>query len=59
MAKSPSLKSYPASAIFEEYEIARLKAAGETGLAEDLFPADCPFSIEQILDERYYPEDCE
>ena len=57
VAKSPSLKSYPASVIVEEYEIARLKAAGETGLAEDIFPAGCPFTIEEILDGDYYPGD--
>lgn len=53
---SPSLKPYLAMCLSEQYEIARLKAAGETGLAEEAFPADCPFSVEQILDEAFYPE---
>jgi len=33
-----------------------LKAAGETGLPEEIFLQDCPFTIDQILDETFYPE---
>jgi len=33
-----------------------LKAAGEAGLPEEIFPQDCPFTIDQILDETFYPE---
>jgi hypothetical protein len=53
---SPSLKSYPAEVLAEEYEAARLKAAGETGLPQSLFPETCPFTIEQILDAAWLPE---
>ncbi|TFF18792.1 DUF29 domain-containing protein [Jiella endophytica] len=56
MIRSPSLKALPGQILQEEYASARLKAAGETGLAEEAFPADCPFSVEQILDEAFYPE---
>jgi hypothetical protein len=54
--ESPSLKSYPESVLAEEYEAARLKAAGETGLPENDFPASSPFTIEQIVDPAFYPE---
>jgi hypothetical protein len=40
----------------EEYRIARVKAADETGLPEDGFPASCPFTIESILDPGFWPE---
>ncbi len=54
--QSPSLRDHPATALNGEYELARLKAAGETGLPEEAFPVDCPFSIEQILDPDWLPE---
>jgi hypothetical protein len=53
---SPSLKTYPAEILNEEYELARLKAAGETGLPEGTFPGSCPFTIEEILDDSFLPE---
>ncbi|MFH1794770.1 MAG: DUF29 domain-containing protein [Pseudomonadota bacterium] len=53
---SPTLKSYPKEVLAEEYESARLKAAGETGLPQSLFPATCPFTIEQILDPAFFPD---
>lgn len=53
---SPSLRRYPASVLDEEYETARLKAAGETKMPEESFPEACPFTIEQILDPDFYPD---
>jgi hypothetical protein len=53
--RSPSLKNHPKASTREEYEIARLYAAGETGLSESVFPANCPYSIEQILDRTFFP----
>ena len=55
LADSPSLSSYPEEVISEEYRLARLGAADETGLAEDAFPAVCPFTVEQILDPDWLP----
>lgn len=56
LAENPSLRSHPSEVLDEAYEIARLKAAGETGLPEDAFPAACPFTIEQILDPDFLPD---
>ena len=53
---SPSLKGYPSEILDEEYELARLKASGETGLPESIFPEKCPFSLSDILDPGYLPE---
>ena len=47
---SPSLRRYPAEILGSQYEVARLKAAGETGLDVGAFPVACPFTIEQVLD---------
>ena len=57
LEENPSLRSHPSEALEECYEIARLNAAGETGLPEDAFPETCPFTIEQILDPGFLPDD--
>jgi len=54
--RSPSLKDHPAKSYLEEYELAVLKASGETGLPTDAFPKTCPYTIEQILDRDFFPE---
>lgn len=52
---SPSLAAYPASVLEEAYPPGRRKAEAETGLAG--LPAICPWSIEQVLDHEFWPED--
>lgn len=54
--ESPSLKAYPGSVLAEDYEVVRTRAADETDLPEEVFPATCPFTIEQILDPGFWPE---
>jgi len=39
----------------DEYEVARLKAAGETGLPVESFPASEPYSVAEILSDAFYP----
>lgn len=56
LSESPSLKVYPARLLGEEYETARLRAAGETLLPENAFPPTCPFAIADILDRNFFPE---
>jgi len=53
--ESPSLRSYPALVVEKEYRIARLRAAGDTDLPVELFPADCPYSSADILREDFFP----
>ena len=53
--ESPSLRSYPALVVEKEYRIARLRAAGDTDLPVELFPADCPYSSADILREDFLP----
>jgi hypothetical protein len=52
---SPSLKFYPAEIMDRCYADARAQAAIETGVAEPLFPQDCPFPLERVLDPRWLP----
>jgi hypothetical protein len=53
---SPSLRPLLAQMVPEAYPEARDKASDETGLTETAFPAECPFSPEQILSEDFLPE---
>jgi hypothetical protein len=53
---SPSLRSYPPTTLQRQYRLARSRAAAETGLPIDAFPAECPYTVEQILDEDFHPD---
>jgi hypothetical protein len=54
---SPSLQSYPASQLSRAYATARLKASAETKLPLETFPETCPFTIEEILDPDFLPDE--
>ena len=53
---SPSLASFPAEILAEEYAAAVAQASDETGLSPDVFPATCPFAIDDILTPDFLPE---
>lgn len=55
LKESPSLRPTLATILDEIYDTARHEAAQETGLVLERFPATCPFSIEQVLDDEYWP----
>ena len=49
LKKNPSLK-YRLSEIFNDaYETARLEASRETGIEENIFPENCPWQLEEVL----------
>jgi hypothetical protein len=52
---NPSLKSSLPEALDDAYGDAVNDAAGETGLSVETFPVACPWSFEQIRDERFWP----
>jgi hypothetical protein len=56
LAQNPSLAAKLPQAFQDAYGDAVLEAALQTGLAESTFPATCPFSQEQLLDDDYWPE---
>ncbi|MGI9071451.1 MAG: DUF29 domain-containing protein [Bryobacteraceae bacterium] len=49
--ENPSLRARAEELSQRAYRVARLRAARETGLAEDAFPVACPWSEEQVLEE--------
>ena len=53
---SPSLRRAVPEEIAYVYPKARKKAASETGLALTTFPTDCPWTVEEVLDEDWLPE---
>ncbi|HKY86599.1 MAG TPA: DUF29 family protein [Pseudorhodoplanes sp.] len=55
LQESPSLRSYPAEILEEEYLLARAGAAAECNLDESAFPARSPFTIDQVLDPDFLP----
>ncbi len=56
LEESPSLKGKMAGIIEKRYSAARKRAMLETGLPLAAFPEECPFSLEQLLDEEFEPE---
>jgi len=56
LEESPSFKPMPAGDLTKIYRLAISKAMCDTGLPRTTFPADCPFTPEQILAEDFLPE---
>jgi hypothetical protein len=56
IARSPSLGDYPLQRMPLAYRRARRDAADETGLPLATFPETCPWALDQVLDEDWWPE---
>lgn len=50
---SPSLQPEFEKVLHKAYEAAVKKASVETGLSNKTFPAECPFTLAQIMDENF------
>jgi len=55
-AESPSLRPLAANMLSPAYAIARERAIAETGLADDMFPATCPFALDEVLSHSFLPK---
>jgi uncharacterized protein DUF29 len=55
--RSPSLRRHGPAMLQEEYPRARRRASVQTGLPLATFPAVCPWTVEQVLDADFWPED--
>ena len=53
---NPSLKAITSAVIDQAYGNAVIQAADETGLPETTFPAECPWSFDQILEPSFWPD---
>ena len=54
---SPSLKNHYTAVFEESYITARLLASDETELPLEIFPVECPYTPEQVLDEEFWPQE--
>jgi hypothetical protein len=52
---SPSLRPFARESISRIYEDARRLASLETGLPIAAFPAECPYSFEQLMEMEFLP----
>jgi Domain of unknown function DUF29 len=52
---NPSLKPYLLEIGSESYENGRDLAVAETNLPFKTFPVECLYSVEEVLDNRFYP----
>lgn len=52
---NPGLKPQLDQIIKDAYCLAIIRSSKETALEKNVFPQDCPWDIDQILDERFYP----
>jgi hypothetical protein len=56
LQESPSLRSFFESVVDECYGDAVVQAVAETGLPIAMFPIDCPYAIEAILNVEFLPD---
>jgi hypothetical protein len=53
---NPSLKPYIPEAIEVAYQWAQDLAVRETGMDYDTFPSECPYTVEQVLNDHFLPD---
>jgi len=56
LEQSPSLKRQLPESIMKAYPKAVELAMKETGLSKSTFPNNCPYTVEQLLDDEFYPD---
>ncbi|CAK0753194.1 DUF29 domain-containing protein [Gammaproteobacteria bacterium] len=56
LRENPSMKPLASESLTDAYDDARLIAMKETHLDPDTFPPACPWSLEQTLDNEFWPE---
>ncbi|MGE3536647.1 MAG: DUF29 family protein [Candidatus Tectimicrobiota bacterium] len=53
---SPSLQRDVPNLLTRRYPAARMLAQADTGLPMDTFPATCPWTPDQVLDQTFFPD---
>lgn len=56
LRKSPSLKHGIDETMTDAYDVVKIMAERETGLAEAIFPIACPWSFVEVMDDGFFPE---
>ena len=55
LADNPSLKNQMTTSLDRTYPRAVKRTALDTSLTEETFPTECPFRLEEILNESFWP----
>ena len=55
LADNPSLKARLGETMSDAYGDAIIAAARETSLPEEVFPADCPWSFDEMMNPEFWP----
>jgi hypothetical protein len=56
LEEAPSLKRYAEEALHKAHRSAVKEASAETGMPIPRFPAECPFTFDQVLEDEFLPE---
>lgn len=56
LAKNPGLKGQIDEIWADAYAVARVQASGETDLPLESFPETNPFTLDQAMDDAFWPE---
>ncbi len=56
LQENPSLKPKISESMRNGYMDAVILASKDTGFSEKHFPAECPYTFEQIINDEFYPE---
>lgn len=55
LRKNPGLKPVRAAEFADAYPEARERALNESGLPDEVVPTACPFTLEQVEDQAFWP----
>jgi hypothetical protein len=55
LKKNPGLKSDLDETVKDAYRASIFRAMDETGLDEKIFPSECPYAFDQVMDDEFYP----
>lgn len=56
MNDNPGLKPQLSDILNNAYRLSRINASKETALDIQTFPLQCPWDLDQIIDEAFYPD---
>lgn len=54
--ENPGLKPKIPEVLQEAYEVAKISAYKETGLAKEIFPEYCPWEFTRAMDDQFFPD---
>jgi hypothetical protein len=55
LRRNPGLRGEAREILNDAYQEARVAAARETRLKEERFPPDCPWTFQQVEDDKFFP----